>query len=170
MSQKAIAPGPGAVISADLSERERAFVRAYVERGGRHGAGAAAVLAAGITTNRAAARVRASELLHNPRVLGFLRDELTRKLNAGAVIGVQTLIDLCRNAKSEQVRYSAASSLVDRGHMPVMSRNASIVANTSVEELLRRLDAGELPAEGADADIIDATPARPRGAADDEGF
>src|SRR5690348_2292003 len=107
MSRALPALASESVTLADLSERQAAFVREYVERGGRPGVGAAAVMAAGLTANRAAARVRASELLRNPKVLQFLRDELTRKLNAGATIGVQTLIDLCQNARSEQVRFSA---------------------------------------------------------------
>jgi len=141
MSRKLPAPVLEPVTLADLSEREAAFVHEYVERGGRPGVGAAAVIAAGITKNRAAARVRASELLRNPRVLGFLRDELTRKLNTGAVIGVQVLVNLAQSARSEQVRFSAARELVDRGYGPVVSRNATIHASTSVEDLLAKLDA-----------------------------
>src|SRR5262249_22523657 len=135
------------VTIADLSERQARFVQEYVRRGGRPGAGADAAVAAGYARpgreGRAAARGRASERLRNEKVLQFLRDELTRKLNAGATLGVQTLIDLAENAKSEQVRLSAATQLIDRGHGPVVSRNASIVAKTSIEDLLARLDAQE---------------------------
>jgi phage terminase small subunit len=135
------------VTLADLSERQAAFVREYVERGGRPGAAADAAVSAGYARpgpeGRAAARVRASELLRNEKVLRFLRDELTRKLNAGAALGVAALLDLAQNAKSEQVRLSAANSLIDRGHGPVMSRNASITARVSIEDLLAQLDARE---------------------------
>ena len=133
------------VTIADLSERQAAFVREYVERGGRPGAAADFAVAAGYARpgpdGRAAARVRASELLRNPKVLQLIRDELTRRLNTGAVMGVQTLIDLCRNARSEQVRLTAARELVDRGHMPIMSRNATIQASTSIEDMWALLDA-----------------------------
>lgn len=155
-------PGPAfeTVTLADLSERQAAFVREYVERGGRPGAAADAAVAAGYARpgpeGRAAARVRASELLRNEKVLRLLRDELTRKLNAGAALGVQTLVDLAQNARSEQVRLGAARELVDRGHRPIVSRNASIVAKTSVEDLLARLDAQEATDQrGA---IIDVNP------------
>jgi hypothetical protein len=87
-----------AVTFADLSERQAAFVREYVERGGRPGAAADAAVAAGYarpgqswTRGSARARIRAapqSEGLEPPS------DELTRKLKAGATLGVQTLIDL----------------------------------------------------------------------------
>lgn len=135
---------PDTVTLADLTEKQAAFVREYVERGGRPGAAADAAVAAGYArpgkAGRAAARVRASELLHNPEVMKALREELTRKLNAGASLGVQTLIDLCLNARSEQVRLSAANSLIDRGLGPVVSRNAVVQTTVTMEDLLARLD------------------------------
>ena len=81
--------------------------------------------------------------LRNPDVLQALRDELTRKLNAGAALGVQTLMDLCQNARSEQVKLSAANSLIDRGLGPVMSRNAIVHAHTTVDDIILSLDASE---------------------------
>lgn len=132
------------VTFADLSERRATFVREYVERGGRPGAGPDAAVAAGYAKpgprGRAAARVRASELLRNPDVLQVLRNELTRKLNVGAALGVQVLMDLCQSARSEQVRLTAANSLIDRGFGPVISRNATIYTSTSIEDFLERLD------------------------------
>jgi hypothetical protein len=135
------------VTFADLSERQARFVREYVERGGRPGAAADAAVAAGYAragkAGRAAARVRAYELLRNPKVLNLLRDELARRLSAGAALGVQTMVDLCQNARSEQVRLSAARELVDRGYGPIVSRNATIHASTSVEDMIEMLDAKE---------------------------
>lgn len=145
MRATSLRPAPETVTSRDLSERQAAFVREYVERGGSPGSAADAAVAAGYArpgpAGRAAARVRASELLRNPNVLQQLRDELARRLSTGAALGVQTLIDLCQNARSEQVRLSAANALIDRGYGPVMSRNASVQAHTSVEDLLAMLDA-----------------------------
>lgn len=146
------------VTFADLSERQARFVREYVERGGRPGTAADAAVAAGYArpgqAGRSAARVRAHELLHNPKVLTLLRDELARRLSASAALGVQTLVDLCQNARSEQVRLSAARELVDRGYGPIVSRNATIRADTSVEDLLQILDARE--AATRQETIIDA--------------
>ena len=100
-------------------------------------------LAAGITKNRSAARVRASEFLRDPKVLQFLRDELTRKLNAAAVFGSAGAEDLAMNAQSEQVKLGAARELVDRGYGPIVSRNATVTAQVRIEDLLARLDAEE---------------------------
>jgi phage terminase small subunit len=128
---------------AELDDRRAAFVRHYSESGGRPGSAADAAVAAGFAqpgpAGRAAARVRASQLLRDPKVLEVLRDELTRKLNAGATLGVFTLIDLCQNAKSERVRLSAAESLVDRGFGPVMSRTANLNVGMTIEDYIDRL-------------------------------
>jgi hypothetical protein len=139
-----------------LTDRQAAFVREYIARAGKRGAATAAVLAAGITQNRAAARVRASEFLRDPTVLQLLRDELTRKLNAGAVLGVNVLEDLAMNAKSEQVRLGAARELLDRGYGPIVSRNATVVAKTSIEDLLARIDAQD--AADRQGPLIDVSP------------
>ncbi|KDA00952.1 terminase small subunit [Hyphomonas oceanitis] len=127
------------VSSGSLTDRQAAFVREYVDAGAKPGAGAKAALAAGYANgDPIAARVRASELLRNPKVLSALRDELTRKLNAAAALGVGVLIDLAENAPPS-VRLQAAKELVDRGYGPVMSRNAHVVAATSIDALIMRL-------------------------------
>jgi phage terminase small subunit len=150
MSSTRPATVPVTVTFAQLTEKQTAFVREYVERCGRPGAAIDAAIAAGFARagkgSRHSARTRAYELLHNPAVLQLLRDELTRRMNAGAALGVQVMIDLAQNARSEQVRLAAAKELVDRGHGPVISRSAVVSAKVdSVEELLARLDAQERP-------------------------
>jgi hypothetical protein len=80
-------------------------------------------------------------------VLSALRGELTRRLNAGAALGVATLTDLCQNARSEQVRLSAANSLIDRGYGPVISKSATVNATTTFEDMLARLNAAEAAGE-----------------------
>ena len=146
------------VTFADLSERQARFVREYIERGGRPGAAADAAVAAGYARpgreGRAAARVRAHELLHNPKVLSLLRDELARRLTANAALGVQTLVDLCQNARSEQVRFSAARELVDRGYGPIVSRSATVRTDLRMEDVLEMLDAKEAAAQAESSVII----------------
>lgn len=133
------------VTLADLTEKQAKFVQEFVARGGGHGAATDAAIAAGYARagkgGREAARARASELLRHPKILGALRDELTRKLNAGAAIAVETLVDLARNARSEQTRLSAADSLLNRTLGPPISRSANIHANVGIEQLLEQLDA-----------------------------
>lgn len=157
------APPTGRVTLGALSPRKRAFVVAYLENveAGNIGLGSApdAVQAAGISPdNRNSARVRAAEFMRDPDVLAVLRDELTKKLSAGAAIGVAVLIDLARHAKSETVKFQAAAQLIDRSPIgPVVSRSAALNANVSIEELLAKLDTGAQPAKVVDdeAEVIE---------------
>lgn len=123
-----------------LTEKQSAFVYAFMESGGGPGSAADAAQAAGYaSTSRAAARVRGSELLRNEKVLSAIRNGLTRKLNAAASLGVSVLIDLAQTG-TPSVRLQAAKELVDRGYGPIISRNAHVVANTSIEDLLAQID------------------------------
>lgn len=127
----------------DLDERETLFVVEYVARSGTRGAGADAALAAGYSNgNRDAAHSMASRLLRRPAVLRAIKDETGRKIAAAAPTGVAVLEHLALNARSEQVRLSAANSLVDRGYGVPVSRNANLNLNatTTVEQLLDKLD------------------------------
>lgn len=127
------------VSMGDLTDKQAAFVRAYVEAGGKRGAATQAALEAGYANgDPVAARVRGSELLRNGKVLAALRDELTRKLNAAATLGLETLIDLVETGPPS-VRLQAAKELLDRGYGPIMSRNAVLVGNTSIDDLIRRV-------------------------------
>ena len=87
-------------------------------------------------------------------MLALLRDELARRLTAGAALGVQTLFDLCQNARSEQVRFSAARELVDRGYGPIVSRSATVRTDLRMEDVLEMLDAKEAAAQAESSVII----------------
>jgi phage terminase small subunit len=145
-----------------LSERESLFVVEYASRSGTRGAGADAALAAGFSNgNRDAAHSMASKLLRRPHVLRALKDETGRKIAAAAPVGVAVLAYLAINARSEQVRLSAANSLVDRGYGVPMSRNANLNLNatTTVEQLLDKLDRQEgHGARSGAPPIVDVTP------------
>lgn len=149
-----VVPAVGVKFS-DMDERKRAFAVEYVERGGRHGAGVAAALAAGLSPSgsRGAARVRSNELLRDPVVLGFITDELVRRIDAGAALGVSVLIDLAADPNTPHAtRLAAARDLIDRSAIgPIMSRNAHIHANISgIEDILDAIEAEDA------RDVIDA--------------
>lgn len=132
------------VTSGSLTEKQIAFIQAYTELGGKRGAATEAAIRAGYANgDPKVAKVRASELLKNDRVIAALRDELTKKLNAAASLGVSVLIDLAETGPPS-VRLQAAKELLDRGYGPVMSRNAHVVASTSIEDFLARLDDSEV--------------------------
>jgi phage terminase small subunit len=138
------APNADSPTFLDLDQRESLFVAEYVARSGTSAAGAEAALAAGYSNgNRNAAHSMASRLLRRPAILKAIRDEVGRRLTAAAPLGVAVLESLARSARSEQVRLSAARELVDRGFGPVISRNSNLNVNTTVEDMLRALDAVE---------------------------
>ena len=113
------------------------------------------------------AKARASELLRNPKVLAALRDELTRKLNAGAATGVAVLIELATDPTTPAAtRLSAATQLIDRGHGVVASRfaHAHMHAVRSIEDVLAAIDAD--PGKGTVTPSIN--PQIVIGAVDDE--
>ena len=151
-----------AVTQGDLSKRERTFVRELIETGqGRRGAAVDAVIAAGYTSNRNAARVRAYELLHSSHILEALREESTRRLHAGAALATSVLLDLAASATSEQVRLAASKELLDRSIGPIPSRasvQVGVQIDNSAEALLEALEnykAGR-PVEFTDGTIIQA--------------
>ncbi len=159
-----LAPYHRTVTISDLTERQAKFVQAYMECGTQRDGAIQAALAAGYGDgDRAQAKSRAYEQLHNPKVLAALRDEISKNLSAASAIGTAVLVELAQAAKSEQVRLGAARELVDRGYGPVMSRNAPPPdpRKQSIEDFLNSLPpVGESLADDiADAEspsIIDA--------------
>jgi phage terminase small subunit len=125
-----------------LNDRQSAFVLAYVESGGGPGSAATAAQAAGYApTSRAAARVRGHELLRNPKVMEALRNELTRRLNAAATLGVNVLMELAADKNTPAAtRLSAAKDLIDRGYGPVASRWKVDHTVRSIEDIIADLD------------------------------
>jgi phage terminase small subunit len=137
---------PDAPSFSDLNAREALFVVEYVARSGVAGSGADAALAAGYSNgNRNAAHSMASRLLRRPAVLRAIKEETGRRLAGVAPLGVATLENLARSARSEQVRLAAANALIDRGYGPVVSRSASanLNVNAGIEELLDRVERQE---------------------------
>lgn len=129
----------------DLTPQQRDFVIALIESDGHKGAEADAALAAGYGNGvRDSAKRAARDLLKNPRVMATLKAELKKRFDAAAVLGFRTLVELATSARSESVRLSAANSLIDRSMLgPVVSKNATITAHTSVDDLILELDSAE---------------------------
>lgn len=148
------------VTMEDLTQKQAAFVREYVQRGGRPGAGPDAAQAAGYAHgDRDAARVRAAELLRHPKVLAVMRDELTKKLNAAATLGVDVLVELASDKTvPPATRLAAARDLVDRGHMPIASRfaHAHLHSVRGIEDIIAELDGeGSTNLAVIDAEFVD---------------
>lgn len=123
-----------------LTEMQAAFVEEFVGLGGKPGCATEAALAAGYAGgDPKVARVRASELLKNEKVLEAIKRGTETKLRAGTIYAAEVLLELARSGPPS-VRLQAAKELLDRGYGPVMSRNAHVVASSSIEDLLAELD------------------------------
>jgi len=92
-----------------LTERQEAFVNAYVENGGN---ATQAAITAGYA--KTAAHVRGSEALKAPAVQARMDKLVRQKMQHAAPLAVETLKELAVSASSETVRQAAASSLLDR--------------------------------------------------------
>lgn len=147
----------GGKIYEGLTAMQSAFVEEFVRLGGKPGCATQAALAAGYAGGDSkAARVRASELLKNEKVLEAIKRGTETKLRAGTIYAAEVLLELARNGPPS-VRLQAAKELLDRGYGPVMSRNAHVVASSSIEDLLAELDErqGDLIDFSLDAEFED---------------
>lgn len=138
-----------AVEAPELSERRRRFVVEYVRLGGVNATLAA--LRAGYShgRNKNSAAISAHRLLNDQKVLAEIRKEVERSLRAGVALGANVLVELAQNARSDSVRFQAASALLDRGglqlkHMTettvvVEDRRSNAELMASIEQLSRDL-------------------------------
>jgi terminase small subunit-like protein len=119
----------------ELSERQAAFVKAFVETGDAHIAG----LAAGYAPSTA--RNGGTQLLDSPAVILAIGQAARLRLARGAPIALNTVEHLMKNAVSERVRLEAAKAWLDR---------AGLVApkppddNTKPDKALHELTHAEL--------------------------
>lgn len=103
----------GRIVGADLTDMQRAFVRAYVRNGGN---AKAAADEAGYSQSHA----RAWELTTNPRVMDAIRVEQSRVITGElATLAVGVVRDILNDKElSPKVRLDAAKTVLDRaGHI-----------------------------------------------------
>jgi phage terminase small subunit len=102
-----------------LPERQRRFVRLYIEQPTRSGAAIAA--AAGYSNNgKSGIKVEAHRLLHSEKVLAAIREQLDKGFRTDAVIGRAVLLEIALDKENPQ-RLKAATALLDRGGFYSMS-------------------------------------------------
>ena len=97
-------------VQADqLTEKQNAFIDAYVANGGR---GTQAAKDAGYAEK--SAHVEAHRLLKNPLILQEVYRRTVMELGAAAPQALKTVRELAQNAKSDYVRLEASKDLLDR--------------------------------------------------------
>ncbi len=131
-------PAPAAMASAlSIRDQHIAFVRNYIELGGMPTAAPEAARMAGFATSAdPEAVLAAAMLLEHPPVARAIGKELAQRflIHAGEALGA--VLHLVRSARSESVRLAAAQELLNRSIGPIVSRNAVVSADVTVEDML----------------------------------
>ena len=131
---------------ADLNDpREAAFVAAVLELGP---AGAPeAALRAGYAADYAQAERAAAFLMGAERIRRCITTEIKSRFDALAADAQNALAEIVRDRKAPaSARISAAESILSRssiGPIPSRSMAVHVDGNAAIEEIIRRLDAGE---------------------------
>lgn len=114
-----IRAGKGSAMD-ELTEKQRKFVIAFLESGGKNAANA--VLIAGYKcTHPNSSDGIGYELLRNEKVIRALREEADRRLRANAVLGASVLVEIAQDSLHKD-RLKAALALMDRGGLQFIQR------------------------------------------------
>jgi len=100
-----------------LTEKQNAFVDAYVANGGR---GTQAARDAGYADK--SAHVEANRLLKNPLILQEIYRRTVMELGASAPQALATVRELAVSAKSDYVRLEASKDILDRAGLKAPDR------------------------------------------------
>lgn len=103
-----------------LEPKQRAFVLAYVDTGGKDATKAARMAGYG-GENPQSARVTAHRLVHDGRVLEAIREYADARIRSQAVVGIQTIIDIA-NDPTHKDQFKAAVEIANRSGMLVASK------------------------------------------------
>ena len=134
--------------TAKLTDKQLAFVSAYIAAGGVVGA---AAQAAGYASDN-----EGSRLLRNPNVINEIQKQMLAAIGTHAVSALDTMAKLSRSAKSDYVRLEASRDLLDRaGFKPPDRIDHRIDGTLSVS-----FDIG-IPASGPIVEATDVTDLQP---------
>lgn len=119
----------------NLNERQRAFVVAMIEMGGINYTRAA--LAAGYGNgNDESAAVQGNRLAHDENVLAAIHEEAQRRMRSGAVMAVQTLLEIANDHGAENKdRLKAVDMILNRsGLHAVTEHNVKVERHDITDE------------------------------------
>jgi phage terminase small subunit len=116
-----------------LSEKQAAFVQAFVDQGS--GDYIAAAKAAGYTPS--VAKTSHYRVTRSPQLLAAIHLEVSRRLQEGAPIALKVLTDLAGSAKTpEKIRLDAAKAILDRaGHIAPRARSLGDAGEKTLGEM-----------------------------------
>lgn len=129
----------------ELDAQQAHFVAALYDLGGSTQDGPQAALIAGYADDYDEAARCARILLKSPKILKAMREAMRQRFDALVGLAARTLESVAADPKAPaNARIAAAESILNRSSVgPVPSRSVSFQATSSVDELIKRLDAEE---------------------------
>lgn len=113
--------GPG---MARLSEQQRRFVVALLQQTIANPTQAARD--AGYSDVADGAKVRAFDLMHNPKILAALKEEMGKRIALGAIVGIYGLQTIATDTKHKD-HLKACVALADRGgYSPIVQQEIRV--------------------------------------------
>lgn len=159
----------GPAMRALPTDRQRLFVCAMLEIGGRSFTEAAKLAGYEVGSNPQTIRVTGSRLAHDPDVLAAMDEESAKRLRSNRVLAVSTLEMIIKNGAKDSDRLKAIEMLLNRTGLHAMSEHKVTTSDGSRtdEELVKRLkhlakesgmDEMALLRQAGYVDVIDVTP------------
>lgn len=135
---------------AKLTEQQRRFVIAVLQQTVLNASQAAEAAGYGLP----GIRVRAFELMHNPKVMAALKDEMSKRIALGAIVGIYGLQAIASDPDHKD-HLKACVALADRGgYSPIVQQEIKVehtdrtgaALMDRIKELAAKhgLDAGQL--------------------------
>lgn len=125
----------------NLNERQRAFVVAMIEMGGINYTRAA--LAAGYGNgNVKSAEVQGNRLAHDEHILAAIHEEAQRRMRSGAIMAVQTLLEISSNPGAEnRDRLKAVEMILNRSGLHAVTEHNVKVEHRDItdEGMIKRI-------------------------------
>ena len=137
-----------------LTRRQAAFVAAYVAFGDT----TKAAEDAGYSRNGRSAEKEGRRLIQKPHVRAQIERELVEAFVEDGPVARATLLDVCRNGRSEQARVLAAGRILDRAVGPVEQVRRLVVHDQRSDDDLRAAIAARIAANPDLAALLAGAP------------
>lgn len=131
----------GPAMKALPTDKQRLFVCAMLETGGRSMTEAARIAGYGSGEHPNALRVSACRLAHDADILAAMDEESAKRLRSNRILAVSTLEHIIKSGMKDSDRLKAIEMLLNRTGLHAMSEHKVVTSDTSRsdEELIKRL-------------------------------
>jgi terminase small subunit-like protein len=123
-----------------LNDRQRAFVTAILDFGGRNNTRAA--MAAGYEGEPHVLKVTAFKLAHSPNIQDAIREEAQNRLNGSSIMAVNILLDIAEDVTTEKKdRLKACEMIMNRTGLIAKTEHTVNITKKDLtsDEMLKRI-------------------------------